>query len=232
MITPRPAADRGATRASWLDSRHTFSFNRYYDPKHMGFRTLRVINEDFIEPAGAFGLHPHRDMEILTYVLSGGVAHTDSTGAKGVTRPGDVQSMTAGTGIFHSEANASAQDRLHLLQIWIEPDTEGLSPGYTQKTFDEAARDNRLRLLVSPDARDGSLPIHQDAEVFDARLSSGATIEHDVRPGRGLWLQLMRGAVSLNGVPLATGDGAAVEGESRITVTATEPAEFLLFDLH
>jgi redox-sensitive bicupin YhaK (pirin superfamily) len=231
MITIRPAAERGSTRISWLDSRHSFSFNRYFDPEHMGFRTLRVINEDFIAPGGVFGLHPHRDMEILTYVVEGGVEHTDSTGANGVTRPGEVQHMTAGTGIYHSEANESQKNPLHMLQIWIEPEESDLTPGYTQLNFEEQARNNRLRLLASPSEKDKALLIHQDARVYDAKLDAGASVTHAIAPGRGVWVQLMRGALKANGVPLNAGDGAAIEAESAISLMADQPSEFLLFDL-
>ena len=231
MITIRPAAERGSTRISWLDSRHSFSFNRYFDPEHMGFRALRVINEDFIAPGGVFGMHPHRDMEILTYVVQGGVAHTDSTGAKGVTRTGDVQHMTAGTGIYHSEANESQKDSLHMLQIWIEPQENDLTPGYSQISFEEQARNNQLRLLASPSEKDNALLIHQDARVYDAKLEDGASVTHEIAPGRGVWVQLMRGELNANGAQLSAGDGAAIEGETAITLTADQPSEFLLFDL-
>ena len=231
MITLRPAAERGQTKISWLDSRHTFSFNRYYDPRQMGFRSLRVINDDDIGPGGAFGTHPHENMEILTWVLDGVVVHRDSTGAAGEIRPGDAQKMSAGTGIRHSEANGSSTEPLHLLQIWIEPAREGLPPEYRQVHFDAAGRRNRLRLIAASDGREGAIRIHQDADVYNAVLDAGARVEHPLAPVRGAWLQVARGAVRLNGLALATGDGAAVEQESSLAIEATAAAEILLFDL-
>ena len=231
MITIRPAEERGRTKIDWLDSRHTFSFNRYYDRKHMNYRALRVINDDFVAPAGRFGSHPHENMEILTYVLDGVVVHQDSTGAKGETRPGDIQRMTAGSGIFHSEANGSYTDALRFLQIWIYPEQENLEPGYEQKSFAPEERANRLRLIASRDARDGSVRIHQDADVFSGVLSAGASVTHELRPGRGAWLQVAKGEVTLNGKLLKEGDGAAIEGETTLTIQASAPSDLLLFDL-
>ena len=231
MIQIRPAAERGSTRISWLDNRHSFSFNRYYDPAHMGFRSLRVINDYFIAPGGKFGTHPHDNMEILTWVLSGSVVHQDSTGARGEIRPGDAQKMSAGTGIFHSEANGSATKELRLLQIWILPHQEGLQPGYQQIHFSEADRTNRLRVIASRDGHDGSIVIHQDASVYNALLDPGVTVNHPLAPTRHAWLQVARGSVSLNGIALREGDGAAVSEESALAISAQQPAEVLLFDL-
>ncbi|MBI5280952.1 MAG: pirin family protein [Candidatus Solibacter usitatus] len=231
MIVVRPAAQRGATKLAWLDSRHSFSFNRYYDPQYMNFRALRVINDDVIAPGGKFGMHPHQDMEILTWVLEGAVAHQDSTGACGEIRPGDAQKMSAGAGIFHSEANASGSETLRLLQIWIEPDRSGLPPEYSQAHFHEARRRNTLRLIGARDGRDGALLFHQDVDVYNGVLDPGATVTHSIEPGRYAWLQVACGALTLNGVALQSGDGAALSGETEIVIQAAEPAELLLFDL-
>lgn len=231
MISVRKSDDRGQTRIGWLDSRHSFSFNRYYDPRHMGFRTLRVINDDDIAPGGAFGTHPHQDMEILTWVLDGSVVHRDSTGGSGEIRPGDLQAMTAGTGIFHSEANGSKEKPLRLLQIWIHPEGEGLKPGYDQKHFPKEQRTNRLQLVASRDERDASLLIHQDASVYVADLEPGNAVTHTLAPGRGAWLQVATGSVTLNGVALEEGDGAAVTEESVLEIAGRDAAEVLLFDL-
>lgn len=231
MIRHRPAASRGQSKWSWLDSRHSFSFNRYHDPENMGFRTLRVINDDFIAPGGKFGAHPHEDMEILTWVLEGSVVHEDSTGARGEIRPGDIQRMTAGTGIVHSEANGSDYDELRLLQIWIYPERRGLQPGYEQKSFSDEALRNRLRLIASPGAEEGAVRIHQDARVYAARLDSGAAIGLTPEPERGQWIQVASGAVTVNGIELGAGDGAAIESEASLEIKATAAAEILLFDL-
>jgi redox-sensitive bicupin YhaK (pirin superfamily) len=231
MITVRPAADRGTTRTDWLDSRHSFSFSDYYDPAHMGFRSLRVINDDRIAPAAGFGAHPHRDMEIITYVVSGALEHKDSLGTGEVLRPGEVQHMTAGTGIRHSEFNPSATEPGHFLQIWLMPDKRGRTPEYEQKAYPEAERRGRWRLVASPDGRGGSVTVHQDAELYVTLLEPGGTVTHDLRPGRHAWLQVARGSVTLNGRPLAEGDGAAVSDERTLTVAATAAAELLLFDL-
>ena len=231
MITVRPSGERGLARHGWLESRHTFSFADYHDPAHMGFRTLRVINEDRVQPAEGFGSHPHRDMEILTYVIEGALAHRDSTGASGVIRPGDVQRMSAGTGIVHSEFNASREEPVHFLQIWIIPDRTGIEPGYEQRAFPLVERRGRLRLLAAPDGRDGALVLHQDASVFGAMLPAGTRVAHELESGRHAWLQVVKGKLALNGVPLATGDGAAASGEQRLTLEAGDDAEVLLFDL-
>ena len=225
------AENRGLTKLHWLDGRHTFSFNRYYDPKRMGFRALRVINDDIVGPGGAFGMHPHENMEILTWIIEGSLVHQDSTGARGEIRPGDVQRMTAGTGIFHSEANGSKTDPTRLLQIWIYPERDGLEPGYEQTNFPLAERSNRLRLIASPDARGGSVRIHQDAAVYNAVLDAGAAVEHAVEAGRHVWIQVARGSVEINGTGLKEGDGAGVSDAASIRIAAAEPAEIMLFDL-
>jgi quercetin 2,3-dioxygenase len=236
MIRVRPAAQRGRTRATWLDSRHSFSFGDYFDPEHVGFRTLRVINEDVVAPGGGFGTHPHRDMEILTWVLSGALRHEDSTGASGVIRPGEAQRMSAGTGIRHSEVNASSIEPVRFMQIWIEPERDGLPSGYEQRLFPEAGRTGALRLITSRDAREGSLTLHQDAEVYAARLGAGKTIRYAPAPGRGQWLQVTGGSLTVGasgegGTPLAAGDGAAITDEPSLVLKATADADFLLFDL-
>ncbi|HEX5707804.1 MAG TPA: pirin family protein [Pyrinomonadaceae bacterium] len=231
MITVRRAQERGATKTSWLDSRHTFSFNQYYDPRQMGFRTLRVINEDFVAAGAGFPEHSHRDMEIITYVLRGGLAHKDSTGAAAVLYPGEVQRMSAGTGIAHSEFNASRDEESHFLQIWLLPERQGLEPGYEQRAFPEEARRDKLRLVVSRDSRDGALKIHQDAEVYDAKLSAGAEVAHQLKDGRHAWVQVAEGAIEVNGVALSAGDGAAVSEEGALNIRASEPSTLILFDL-
>lgn len=231
MIIPRPAAERGETRTSWLNSQHTFSFNRYYDPNFMGFRSLRVINDDRVAPGGKFGTHPHSNMEIITYVLDGSVVHEDSTGAKGEIRPGDAQRMSAGTGIWHSEANGSSTRPVHFLQIWIEPSEPGLDPGYEQRNFPEAERRNRFRLIASSDGREGGVTIHQDASLYSALLDQGVTVEQGLEDGRSGWLHVAKGEVSVNGVTLSEGDGAAIRNEWSLNVRAQQPSEVLLFDL-
>ena len=231
MITVRPAAARGHSDIGWLDSHHTFSFSDYWDPQHMGFRALRVINEDRVRPAMGFGAHPHRDMEILSYVVEGALAHRDSLGTGSVIRPGDVQRMTAGTGVLHSEFNASEEDDVHFLQIWLLPAEKGLPPGYEQRAFPEAERRNRLRIVASPDARDGSIRIHQDVTLHAALLDAGATVTHTVAEGRHAWVQVVRGRIEVSGHTLAAGDGAAISDERELRLTAAEDTELLLFDL-
>ena len=231
MITIRKSDDRGRADHGWLDSRHTFSFADYHDPEQMGFRTLRVINEDRVEPGQGFGTHPHRDMEILSYVLEGALEHKDSMGTSSTIRPGEVQRMTAGTGVLHSEYNPSRKEPVHFLQIWIFPEKKSLKPGYEQKAFPDAERKNRLRLVASRDGRDGSLTIHQDAELYTTLLSRGESVSHPLKAGRFAWVQVARGAATLNGKPLATGDGAAVSGEKSLELKATADAEVLMFDL-
>jgi len=232
MISVRHAAERGTANFGWLDSRHTFSFGDYYDRKQMGFGPLRVINEDRVSPGQGFGTHGHRDMEIISYVLEGALEHKDSIGTGSVIRPGDVQIMSAGTGIRHSEFNHSKTEPVHFLQIWVVPDRDGIAPRYEQKTFPDADKRGRLRLVGSSDGRDGSVVIHQDAKLFAAILNTGEQVTQALPTHRKGWLQVARGAVVLNGQDLHTGDGAAVEGEPAITVTGkTDGAEILVFDL-
>jgi quercetin 2,3-dioxygenase len=231
MILVRKSAERGHFDHGWLDTRHTFSFGRYYDPRQMGFRSLRVINEDWVKPGKGFGTHPHEDMEIVTYVLDGGLAHRDSLGTGSVIRPGELQRMTAGTGITHSEFNPSATEPVHLYQIWLEPEREGLEPSYEQREFPEPERKNRLRLVASPDGSDGSLTIRQDARLFLATLDGERSVTHQLSPGRHAWLQMLRGKVILNGVSLSAGDGAAVSQEPELAIRSDGASEVLLFDL-
>lgn len=230
-ITLRPTAERGHFDHGWLDTWHSFSFADYHDPRHMGFRALRVINEDRVAGGGGFPTHGHRDMEIVTYIMSGALAHKDSTGASEVLRRGEVQRMTAGRGIRHSEFNASDDEPVHLLQIWLLPAEHGLEPGYEQRAFPVNEQRNRLHPLATPSRRGGSLLIHQDVEVLGAALDAGASLRHALAPGRAAWLQVARGAVSVNGVAMQAGDGAAVEEESEVTIVADADSELLLFDL-
>lgn len=224
--------ERGVADHGWLSSRHSFSFGMYHDPVQMGFRALRVINDDRVVPGRGFGTHPHRDMEILSFVVEGELEHRDSLGNGSVIRPGDVQRMTAGTGIRHSEFNASPEVPVHLLQIWILPERSGLTPGYEEKHFGTAAIEGGLRLVASRDARDGSLTIRQDADIYATRLAPGQRVDHALAEGRVAWLQLARGSVELNGRLLTEGDGAAIEGEPILSIrTAADDAEFLLFDM-
>jgi redox-sensitive bicupin YhaK (pirin superfamily) len=232
MINVRHAAERGTANFGWLDSRHTFSFGHYYDPDHMGFGPLRVINEDRVAPGKGFDTHGHQDMEIISYVLDGALEHKDSIGTGSVIRPGDVQVMSAGTGIRHSEFNHSKKDPVHFLQIWLLPDRQGIAPRYDQKSFSGAEKRDRLRLVGSPDGRDGSIVIHQDAEIYDALLSRGRAVSHPLQAGRKSWIQVVRGAVEVNGKGAIAGDGVAVENEAVVSITApTEDAEVLVFDL-
>jgi redox-sensitive bicupin YhaK (pirin superfamily) len=231
MIRVRKASERGHFDHGWLDTYHSFSFARYYDPRHMGFRALRVINEDRVAPGRGFGTHPHRDMEIVTYVLDGALAHKDSLGTGSTIRPGELQRMSAGTGITHSEFNTSDSQPVHLYQIWLEPEREGLEPSYEQRAFPEGERHNRLRLVASPDGHDGSLTIRQDARLYLATLDGGRGVSHDLEPGRHAWLQVLRGDVGINGLALAAGDGAAISVEPGLTIRADGPSEVLLFDL-
>ena len=232
MIVKRAAGERGATRMPWLDSRHTFSFGEYYDPAHMGFGPLRVINEDRVVPGGGFGTHGHRDMEIVSYVLSGALEHKDSLGTGSIIRPGEVQRMSAGTGIRHSEFNPSRSEPVHFLQIWILPERAGLAPSYEQKAFPAEERQGRLRLVASPDGSDGAVTIHQDARIYVAALGGGDAVEQPLSSGRSAWVQVARGEIDLSGVSLGPGDGAAVRDEGRLHLRAGNgPAEVLLFDL-
>jgi len=231
VIAVRPAAERGHADHGWLDTRHTFSFASYHDPRHMGFRSLRVINEDRVQPAEGFGTHAHRDMEILTWVLEGALEHKDSMGNGSVIRPGDLQRMSAGTGVTHSEFNPSREAAVHFLQIWLLPRERGLPPGYEQKHFTQAARRGRLRLIAAGDGREGAVTIHQDADVWTALLQPGESVRHALALGRYAWLHVARGAVSLNGSTLGAGDGAAVSDETALEITGAARAEVLLFDL-
>ena len=229
MITIRPAVERGRTEAGWLDSQHTFSFGEYFDPRAMGFRALRVINEDRVIPGAGFPTHGHRDMEIVTYVLEGAIAHKDSLGTGSVIRPGEVQRMTAGTGIRHSEFNNSSNDPLHFLQIWILPEKNSLPPGYEQKSF--ARQPGALRLVGSRDGRDGSITVHQDVNIHAGVLRDGDKVEFTPAPDRHVWLQVARGLVTLNGQTLKSGDGAAISGEPSLQIAGQSDAEIVLFDL-
>jgi redox-sensitive bicupin YhaK (pirin superfamily) len=231
MITIHKAAERGRTHIGWLDSWHSFSFGDYFDPENMGFRSLRVLNDDRVAPGTGFGMHPHRDMEILTWVLSGTLEHRDSLGSGGVIRPGDLQRMTAGTGIRHSEVNPSAAEPVHLLQVWIQPEKKGLQPSYEQKTSPAAERRGRLQHLAGPSGADGAVTIRQDADLFATLLDKGEQVTHTLRLGRHAWVQVATGSVRLNGTTLAAGDGAAVTGERELTLAADGPAEVLVFDL-
>jgi redox-sensitive bicupin YhaK (pirin superfamily) len=231
MITIRPAKERGGGDHGWLNTRHTFSFSDYYDPRHMGFRALRVINEDRVAPGQGFGTHGHRDMEILSYVVSGGLGHRDSMGNGEVIRPHEWQRMSAGTGVRHSEANASDEEPVHFYQIWILPESESIRPGYEQKLFAPEEKTGRLRLVASRGGEDGSLKIHQDVKVYNSMLPAGAEVEHRLDEGRHAWVQVVSGAVSLNGTKLGEGDGAAVSDETALTINASEDAEVILFDL-
>ncbi|HVQ38633.1 MAG TPA: pirin family protein [Pyrinomonadaceae bacterium] len=231
MIKIRRAEQRGHFDFGWLNTYHTFSFGDYYDPSHMGFRSLRVINEDVVQRGRGFPRHGHRDMEIFTYILKGALQHRDSMGNGSIIRPGDVQRMSAGTGVTHSESNASPDEPVHLLQIWILPAEEGITPGYEEKRFPEDEKRNKLRLIISPDAAEGSVTIHQDARVYAAVLEPGQEVTHALETGRHAWLQVAGGSVKLNEVQLKQGDGAAVSQEATVAVAAEEPAEILLFDL-
>ena len=231
MITVRRSEDRGRFDHGWLDTRHTFSFADYRDPEHMGFSVLRVVNEDRVRPGKGFGTHGHRDMEIVSWVLEGELAHRDSTGGGGVLRPGEVQRMSAGRGVTHSEFNGSTERPVHFLQIWILPDRAGHAPSYEQKAVPEAARRGRLALIASPDGADGSTTIHQDARVYATLLRGDERVRLALAPGRRAWVQVARGSVSVNGTALSAGDGAAISDEAALELAPREPAEALLFDL-
>lgn len=230
-MTIRRAGDRGVADMGWLDSRHSFSFGHYHDPRHMGFRTLRVINEDRVAPGGGFPTHAHADMEIVSYVLDGALEHRDSLGNGSVIRPGDVQRMSAGAGIRHSEYNASRQEPVHFLQIWILPERRGLPAGYEQKSFTDADKRGRLRLVASQDGREGSVTIHQDADLYAALLDGDESATLTLRPGRHAWVQVARGGLSVNGTVLDAGDGAAVSDEDSLRFERGAGAEVLVFDL-
>ncbi|PKR88158.1 quercetin 2,3-dioxygenase [Pleomorphomonas diazotrophica] len=230
MITIRKASERGHTDAGWLDSHHSFSFGHYFDPSAMGFGPLRVINDDRVAGGGGFPPHPHADMEIVSYVLEGALQHRDSLGTGSVIRPGDVQRMSAGTGIRHSEFNASATDPVHFLQIWILPEADGFAPSYEQKSFNDELT-NRLRLVASRDGRDGALALHRDVDLYAGRLTAGTEVDHSFAPGRLGWLQVARGSVKINGQDLGEGDGAAIERLPDLSISAQSDAEILLFDM-
>lgn len=231
MIQVRKANERGHADHGWLNTYHTFSFSTYHDPDHMRFRSLRVMNEDFVAPGQGFGTHPHRDMEIVTYVLEGALEHKDSMGNGEVLRPGEFQRMSAGTGITHSEFNPSSEEPVHLYQIWLFPERKGIEPSYEQKRFPPEERHNRLRLVASREAENGSLLIHQDARIYLASVDAGRSVEYALPPGRYAWLQVLRGRVSLNGTALGSSDGAAVSNETALSIQADDDAEIMLFDL-
>ena len=231
MIKVRKREERGHFNFGWLNTYHTFSFGDYYDPRHMGFRFLRVINEDWVKPGRGFPTHPHRDMEIITYILEGALEHKDSMGTRGVIRPGEVQRMSAGTGVTHSEANHSETEAVHLLQIWLVPDKRNYEPSYEQKTFADDEKRGRFRLIASPDGSDGSVRLHQDARVYAALVETGAETSYEIEEQRHAWVQVARGRVEINGQTLEQGDGAALSDERSLTVKGLEPSEILLFDM-
>jgi redox-sensitive bicupin YhaK (pirin superfamily) len=231
MITIRPSQERGGGDYGWLKTRHTFSFDQYHDPKWMGFRSLRVINEDFVAPASGFPTHPHRDMEIITYVLSGKLEHKDSLGTGSIIQPGDGQRMTAGSGIRHSEFNPSPSESVHLYQIWILPEARGLKPSYEQKSFAQADKRGKLRLIASRDGAEGSVKMNQDAQLYVSVLKPNEEVTHRFAPGRAGWLQVVRGAVQVGQQTLSQGDGAAISDEERLGLKAVQDSEVLLFDL-
>jgi redox-sensitive bicupin YhaK (pirin superfamily) len=231
-ITLRRSSERGLADHGWLRSRHTFSFADYYDPSHMGFRSLRVINDDIVAAGRGFPEHPHRDMEIFSYVLEGALAHRDSLGNERILKPGQIQLMSAGTGVRHSEFNPSSTDSTHFLQIWIQPREQGLKPSYTEWHPSPRQADDPKVLVISPDGREGSACIQQDAEIFRILLEPGQSVQHEVREGRGIWLQIAEGSVVVNGITLATGDAAATEKSGTLTLTANSRTNALLFDLH
>ncbi len=231
MLKKRPAGERGHFNFGWLDTNHSFSFGEYYDPAHMGFRSLRVINDDVIMGGQGFGTHPHQNMEILTYVLEGELAHKDSMGTGSVIYPGDVQRMSAGTGVTHSEFNNSEVEASHLLQIWVIPEKEGLKPSYEQRNFDESEKKNRLRLIASRNGDEGSVVMHQDIKIYSSILEDSQNLSFTASPQRYYWIQMVKGNLSVNGMGLQSGDGLAIEKEAQLDFKASENSEFLLFDL-
>jgi len=231
MLTVRKAGERGHANHGWLDTWHTFSFADYQDPRQMGFGPLRVINDDTVQPGQGFGTHGHRDMEIITYVLEGALEHKDSMGNGSIIRPGNVQRMSAGTGVRHSEFNPSREERVHFLQIWIEPNRTGVQPGYEEKQFGTVEKERQLRLIASPDGREGSVAIHQDARVYASVLDGKDAVAHRLAPGRRAYVHVARGAIKVNGLELNGGDGAKITGESKIEFSEAKQAELLLFDL-
>ena len=230
-LTLRRAEERGGANFGWLDSKHSFSFGHYYDPEHLGFGPLRVINEDRVAPGGGFPTHPHSDMEIISYVLDGALEHRDSLGTGSVIKPGDIQRMSAGTGVRHSEYNASQTEPVHFLQIWIVPERDGLDPSYEQKTFSLPDKRGVLHLIGSRDGRDGSIVIHQDVNLYESVLLQGDSVRHDLKKGRGAWVQATRGQLAVNGLHIKAGDGLSVAKAGQLEISAAEHAEFLLFDL-
>jgi quercetin 2,3-dioxygenase len=231
-VIVRPSAERGHAQHGWLDSRHSFSFADYYDERHMGFGPLRVINEDRVEPSAGFPTHGHRDMEIISTVISGALRHKDSMGNGSVIRPGEVQVMSAGTGVRHSEYNDSASEPVHFLQIWLMPDEEGLAPRYDQKAFADTDKAGKLRLVASPDGRDGSLSVRVDAELYATRLAAGDSVAHALKPGRLAWAQIVAGGATINGAAVSAGDGVAIEAADAVTIAAgAGGTEVLLFDM-
>ncbi len=232
MNALRKSSERGFADHGWLKSFHTFSFAGYFDPKNMGFGSLRVINEDRVAPGQGFGKHPHRDMEIISYVLDGELEHKDSMGTGSVIRPGDVQRMSAGTGVSHSEYNPSATNSVHFLQIWIEPEAPGIKPSYEQKFFGPEQKRGKLRLVVSPDGRDGSVTVHQDAQLYAALVDGDEKVTHGLAPDRKAYVHVARGSVRVNGQPLGSGDALKIEGESEVVIDNGDNAEVLLFDLN
>ncbi len=231
MLAIRPADERGLASLGWLNSRHTFSFGHYYDPEFMGFGPLRVINEDRVKPGQGFGTHGHSDMEIISYVLDGALEHKDSLGTGSIIRPGDVQRMSAGTGVRHSEFNASDTDPVHFLQIWILPEREGIEPSYEQKAFSNDEKQGRLRLVGSRDGREGSVTIHQDVDLYASLVGADDSVSYELGDGRNGWVQVARGSVRLNGNVLSAGDGVALRGEQTLTIDGVDNAEILLFDM-
>jgi redox-sensitive bicupin YhaK (pirin superfamily) len=231
MIQIRKSEERGRANHGWLDSRFSFSFAEYFDPKHVQFHNLRVINEDRVSPGKGFGMHPHRDMEILTWVRQGKLEHADTMGNKRTIEPGELQAMSAGTGLFHSEYNPSPNEPVHLFQIWIMPDQRGVQPGYDQKTFDPAGRKGKFQLIASADGSEGSLEMHADAKFLVADLEAGNVVSYPVDAGRGVYVQVAEGEIDLNGQALATGDAALVEGETALNIKAGKEAHLLVFDL-
>ncbi len=231
MINVRPAEARGKSDFGWLDSKHSFSFGDYYDPAHMGFRNLRVINEDKVAAGQGFGRHPHRDMEILSYVIAGSLGHRDSMGNGSIIKPGEVQRMSAGTGVTHSEMNADAKNPVHFLQIWLLPAERGIAPGYEQKAFADDEKRGKLRLVGSRDGREGSVTIHSDVNLYAALLSQNEKVSYELPPERHVYVQVVRGSVSMNGMRLGAGDGAAISEERALEITGRDESEILVFDL-
>jgi len=231
MLEPRRSEDRGHAQHGWLESYHTFSFAGYHDPKHMGVRALRVINEDRVQPGKGFETHSHRDMEILSYVIEGALEHKDSMGNGSIIRPGELQLMRAGTGVTHSEFNQSTQELVHFLQIWVVPDTEGLEPAYDQRQFPDSERRGRLRLIASPDGADGSVRVHQDVSLYATLMDEGDSLEHALSRDRFAWVQVVEGKLEVSGRALDAGDGMAISNEPVVTLSSSSPAEVLLFEL-